>query len=335
MIYEMGSRGLKPIGAHANDLRNNLVPGTILFLNGYDNPQYCIIKNLGISKTFQDYGARYLTVNIATAAQSYKDAYTLKHISKKADDRIQVYITNEVLGADDIINLWQKSEAKRKAAEEKGRTFAADQNIKEAKGRMFFKKHIPQEAQALIVAERKVDESDIQSDYFGSRTEKTVVLGWSGHKRDLFSEMRKHAIKIPETSHLGPGCGHFEARVRVCADFQSNGAYYRNGQYSPWHRELIEERGAIRVFSTHKAAEAWIAKQKPLEQISFDGEPVSFKWTIDEEKIEHREKYSMGAGYYLKDGGRNSTGWSIRKITKHGAEWPAYLCISLAERCIF
>ena len=88
MIYKMGSRGLKPIGVHANDLRNNLVPGTILFLNGYDNPQYCIIKNLGISKTFQDYGARYLTVNIATAAQSYKDAYTLKHISKKADDRI-------------------------------------------------------------------------------------------------------------------------------------------------------------------------------------------------------------------------------------------------------
>jgi len=29
---------------------------------------------------------------------------------------------------------------------------------------------------------------------------------------------------------------------------------------------------------------------------------------------EHREKYSMGAGYYLKDGGTYSTGWKIKKI---------------------
>lgn len=32
------------------------------------------------------------------------------------------------------------------------------------------------------------------------------------------------------------------------------------------------------------------------------------------EKAEHREKYSMGAGFYLKDGYRNSTGWAVRKI---------------------
>jgi len=32
------------------------------------------------------------------------------------------------------------------------------------------------------------------------------------------------------------------------------------------------------------------------------------------EKHEHREKYSMGAGYYLKDGYRDSTGWQIKKI---------------------
>lgn len=35
------------------------------------------------------------------------------------------------------------------------------------------------------------------------------------------------------------------------------------------------------------------------------------------ESAEHREKYSMGAGFYLKNGGRHWTGWSVRKIGLH------------------
>ena len=158
-------------------------------------------------------------------------------------------------------------------------------------------------------------------------------MGWSKHTRDLFSEMRKAALKLPETAHLGPDNGHFEARVRVGEDFQSNGAYYHKGQYSPWHRELIEEHGYIRVFRTRAETEQWIAGQKPLEPVYFEGRPVAFEWTIEEEKIEHREKWSMGAGYYLKDGGRNSTGWSVRKI--HGGAGNSDLYISMAEHCIF
>ena len=114
MSYEIGSRGLKPIGAHANDARNKLEPGAILQLNGYDNPKYCIMKNLGTSERTADYGARYLVVNIKTLQQGQKSAYELKHISEKKDNRIQVYITDERLGADDILALWERSEAKRK-----------------------------------------------------------------------------------------------------------------------------------------------------------------------------------------------------------------------------
>lgn len=33
------------------------------------------------------------------------------------------------------------------------------------------------------------------------------------------------------------------------------------------------------------------------------------------ESVEHREKYSMGAGYYLKGGSRYSTGWKVKKRT--------------------
>lgn len=37
-----------------------------------------------------------------------------------------------------------------------------------------------------------------------------------------------------------------------------------------------------------------------------------------DEKAEHREKYSMGAGYYLKAGWRDSSGWGVRKVSADG-----------------
>jgi SAM-dependent methyltransferase len=111
-------------------------------------------------------------------------------------------------------------------------------------------------AKAVIVAELVADRSDSQSDYFGSTVTQTVVLGFSAHVRDLFSEMRKFAAVFAETAHL-----------------------------------------------------------------------------VDApESAEHREKYSMGAGFYLKKGSRNSDGWQVRKIRLYngadsiptGADWQAY-----------
>jgi hypothetical protein len=101
---------------------------------------------------------------------------------------------------------------------------------------------MPVGAQAVIVAELIEDCSDSMSDYYGSRTVRRVILGFSGHKRDLFPELRKFAARFTETAHL------------FAAD----------------------------------------------------------------EKAEHREKYSMGAGYYLKTGGRDSDGWQVSKEKFYG-----------------
>lgn len=35
-----------------------------------------------------------------------------------------------------------------------------------------------------------------------------------------------------------------------------------------------------------------------------------------DKEAEHRENYSMGAGYYLKDGNRYASGWEVRKVSK-------------------
>lgn len=100
-----------------------------------------------------------------------------------------------------------------------------------------FLQHRPAWAKAALVAELDEDCSDIMTDYHGSRTLRTVVIGWSKHTRDLFPEMRKAAAAFPDTAHL--------------ADAPAD--------------------------------------------------------------AEHREKYSMGAGFYLKQGWRDSDGWKVHK----------------------
>ena len=101
---------------------------------------------------------------------------------------------------------------------------------------------IPADAKAVLIAQLTEDQSDTMTDYFGSTTTKTVILGFSRHQRDLFPEMRKAAARFEGTAHL----------------------------------------------------------------------------TDAPDDAEHREKYSMGGGYYLKAGYRHSDGWKVSKQAFYG-----------------
>ena len=277
MIYEIGSRGLRQIDVPENSAKNNLPIGTILQLNGYDYPKYVIVKNLGISNRSSSYGATYLSINLNNHRLQQHEALTMKHITEKQDNSIQLYYTDEIMPADEVFTVWQKAqekETKAQAAKEKSQQIAKE---KEAIGRQLFRKHIPETAKALIIAELEVDDCDIQTDYFNTKRENLVILGWSKHTRDFFSEMRKHADKIPETAHL-----------KTPPNINNNGEHKTEQNKSWWY---------------------------PAD--------------------EHREKYSMGAGYYLKATGRYSTGWRISKMTKYGSDWDNRCYISLANRCVF
>lgn len=202
--------------------------------------------------------------------------------------------------------------------------------------RALFYKYIPANAQAVIVAEYHKDESDSMTDYFAHTTTETIIIGYSMHKKDLFSEMRKAAARIPETAHLGPGMGRFEPRVMVGEDVRSNGAAYWKGSYSHWHRELTTDgSGNNVVFRTREEAQAYIDAKGTPGEISFEGVVIPFYWDIKEEKVEHREKWSMGSGYYLKDGHSNASGWCVRKVKKWRDEWDSYLFASMGNRCVF
>lgn len=173
----------------------------------------------------------------------------------------------------------------------------------------------PAWAKAAIVAELEHDESDSMSDYFATRTFRRVFLAWSAHARDLFSETRKAAATFAETAHLGPGKDIYRAQVVAAEDIVSNGSAYWKGTASPWHRELYDAGYDGATFSTRAEVEAFIAVKGAPEPISFEGHVKTFEWRITRESVEHREKYSMGHGYYLKASGRYSSGWIVRKTS--------------------
>lgn len=165
----------------------------------------------------------------------------------------------------------------------------------------------PAGAKAAIIAEFHESQCDSQSDYYGSRIERSLFLGWSSHTQDRFAEMRKAAATNPETAFLGPGCGQYTPQVVFVETIRSNGSYYHDGQHSPWHRDMEPEA----PLTTRQQAEDWITSHGAPESIGVDGTRATFTWAIADESIEHREKYSMGRGYYL---GARYQGWQVRKL---------------------
>lgn len=180
-------------------MSNTKLPiGTVLQLNGYDNPKYVIVKNLGINEQFASYGSRYLTVDLEEYTQLFHDSCSLKHIKEKTKG-IQMYITDEKLSSDETLDIWEKSEAKRKRLETYQENLRIQREKDTVSGKELFKKHIPDNAKALIIAALEIDYC---TDYFQTAPERDIIIGWSPHTRDLFSEMRKQASRLKETTHL-------------------------------------------------------------------------------------------------------------------------------------
>jgi hypothetical protein len=175
-----------------------------------------------------------------------------------------------------------------------------------ALGKNWLAANRPVWAKAFIVAQLMQDDSDSQTDYYASHASRSRFLAWSKHTRDLFSEMRKAADRFPETHHLGVGKGCFTAYVEIGVTFQSNGSYYHQGSKSHWHSEMLPSA----PFTTRTAAEAFISAAGEPGNTVFEGQVIPFAWRIAEQEIEHREKWSMGSGYYL--GGKYS-GWRVSK----------------------
>lgn len=179
-------------------------------------------------------GYLYHLINTVTKDMDKTDILT--PLSKKFGiGRYYDDVNPEFMDAFEVAILLQEAQTKAKAgADHAERERIRVENVKKA-GRRRFSEIFPENAQAVIVARLKRDESDIQTDYFASSTQRTVILGFSTHKRDIFSEMRRHASNFEETVWLADYNSQYEHREKY-----SMGAGYYLGE-SKYHGWIIEK----------------------------------------------------------------------------------------------
>lgn len=168
------------------------------------------------------------------------------------------YNEGEIMPAEELETLLQEArsaETSRNEAAQAAAIEAANYKAKALAEGAKIIAEIPKNAVCVIVAEKRVNESDLQSDYHAHSTEEVVYLAFSTHKRDLFAEMRKAAENSP---------------IEEINKYATAPTTNRNGQPQ-----------------TEENKDYW----HPAD--------------------EHREKYSMGEGYYLGDSAYS--GWIIKK----------------------
>jgi hypothetical protein len=123
---------------------------------------------------------------------------------------------------------------------------------------------IPANARAVIVAERREDESDPMTDYYGYRTLRTVILGFSAHTRDLFPELRNYAADFPETVHLSEENRSYERREKYTG---GEGYYLGENRYGGWivrkTKYYKDRKSMIEAFSLIAGDEANICVKAP------------------------------------------------------------------------
>jgi len=182
-----------------------------------------------------------------------------------------------------------------------------------------FAQLVPPGAAAAIVARYDVDRSDPSTDFFQVRTVFEVVIGFSPHTRDTFSEMRKAAARFGQTQHLGPGKTVCRVRAVLTSDVREGSTVWWAGQFSPWHMHCEPGGDGRRYhFTTRQEAEDFIASSPPLIPYDVGGQVATaelriFEESVEQESVEHREKYAGGRGYYLKAEGTYASGWSVCK----------------------
>lgn len=197
----------------------------IIQMEGYSYDRYVvyeIIKN--------DWGITYKLINLRT--KDFQTADIIRPLKEKFG--IGYYYDSEELQFMDsfeVAILLQEAQQKKKAEQDEAEQERV--RVEEVKkiGRVRFVEIFPESAQAVIVARLKQDESDSQTDYYASSTQRTVILGFSTHKRDIFSEMRKHAANFEETAYLAEFNEDYEHREKYS---MGAGYYLGESKYRGW-----------------------------------------------------------------------------------------------------
>jgi hypothetical protein len=137
----------------------------------------------------------------------------------------------EFMDAFEVLMLKSEAETKAQADNKAEQTEQERREQLKAVGRERLKKLIPADAEAMIIAEFHIDESDGMTDYFGYRKDRIVILGFSNHTKDVFAEMRKYAANFEGTAYLAQDNKEYEHREKYSG---GAGYYLGKSKYSGW-----------------------------------------------------------------------------------------------------
>ena len=175
-------------------------------------------------------GIIYKTINTETAEHGQKDY--IKPLSRQSG--IGTYYNDsepEFMDAIEVSLLKTKANEIREERDRKAEQERIETLRLKAIGRERLEKLLPENMQALIVAEERENDSDPYTDYFGYTVGRTVILGYSMTKRNNFSEMRQMAKRFGETAHLAEYNKDHEHRE----NYSGGGGYYLGtSRYSGW-----------------------------------------------------------------------------------------------------
>ena len=202
-----------------------VVKGQIIQMNGYRNDNY-IVYDIVSDK----YGLNYKLINLRT--HTFSQTEIIMPLSKKHGIGYYYDDVNPTFLDDFEISIL-RGEAERLDREEKQAQDEEEQREEALKaiGRERLEKLIPADAKAIILAELHRDDSDSMTDYFAYKTDRTVILGFSTHTKDLFSEMRKYAANFEDTAYLAEANEKYENREKYTG---GAGYFLGKSKYSGW-----------------------------------------------------------------------------------------------------
>jgi hypothetical protein len=207
----------------------------IIQMNGYEYDRYVVYDI-----TEGNGGLIYRLINLRT--REFGQCDLIRPLSEKFG--IGYYYDDgnpQFMDAFEVLALYNEAEYKAREEQEVKQRKQEGTGQLRAIGRERLKTLIPENAKAVITAELHEDESDSMTDYYGYRTRRTVILGFSNHTKDLFSEMRKYAANFPETAHLAEENREYEHQEKYS---MGNGYYWGKSKYSGWiiAKERIYDR---------------------------------------------------------------------------------------------
>ncbi|NDV64697.1 fusion protein [Bacteroides sp. 224] len=202
----------------------------VIQMEGYSYDRYVVYEIME-----NDWGITYKLINLRT--KEFQTTDIIRPLKEKFG--IGYYYDSEnsqFMDAFEVVILLQEAQQKKKAEQDE-----AEQErirVEEVKkiGRVRFAEIFPEDALGIIVARLRQNDSDSQTDYYAHSTQRTIIIGFSKHKRDLFSEMRKHAPNFEETVYLAEFNEDYEHREKYS---MGDGYYLGESKYCGWIIEKV------------------------------------------------------------------------------------------------